>query len=252
MSLLESGCATNVRLLNPDFKYYFFDNEEKRAFVEQEFPFYRKVYDSFLFPIQRYDFFRYLAVYKYGGFYLDLDILLSESLTPLLNCDCVFAFEALTLSRFLRNECGMDWEIGNYAFGATPRHPFIENLIENCIKSQQDLKWVETIIAEIPRPFRSEYYVLCTTGPRMVTRTLAENPALADSISILFPDDVCNEHNWNQFGKYGVHLAYGSWRKHGDYVRRFSARLWRAWLSRSLLKESKKIGKTRHGSKNHI
>ena len=68
--LHNRAMMANIRLLNPDYEYLFFDDEGVRRFIEQESPQHREVFDSFRFPIQRYDFFRYLAVYRYGGFYL--------------------------------------------------------------------------------------------------------------------------------------------------------------------------------------
>jgi inositol phosphorylceramide mannosyltransferase catalytic subunit len=111
---------SNVKLLNPGYEYLFFDDERVRTFIEKEFPQYLEVFDSFPFPIQRYDFFRYLAVYHYGGFYFDLDVLLASSLSDLLESGCVFPFEGLTYSRYLRAQHRMDWQIGNFAFGAAP------------------------------------------------------------------------------------------------------------------------------------
>ena len=88
LPLLAKASAANVRLLNPDFKYLFFDNMQVEEFINTHFPEYRSVFDAFRFPIQRYDFFRYLAVYHFGGFYLDLDVLLSYSLSNLLKSIC--------------------------------------------------------------------------------------------------------------------------------------------------------------------
>ena len=115
----------------------FFDEARVQAFIDQEFPQYRVVFDSFRFPIQRYDFFRYLAVYRHGGFYFDLDVMLASGLSDLLEFGCVFPFEALTLNEFLRNHHNMDWEIGNYAFGAAAGHPFLEAIIENCVRAKR-------------------------------------------------------------------------------------------------------------------
>src|ERR1700676_4828851 len=112
--LRHRAMMANVRLLNPDFEYLFFDDDGVRKFVEQDFPQHRSVFDSFRFPIQRYDFFRYLAVYRYGGFYFDLDVLLASGLSGLLGHGCVFPFEGLTFSYFLRARLRMDWQIGNY------------------------------------------------------------------------------------------------------------------------------------------
>lgn len=107
---------TSVRLLNPDFEYKFFDDQQVKQFVLEKFPQYHSVFESFRFPIQRYDLFRYLAIYHHGGFYFDVDVMLASGLSGLLQHGCVFPFEGLTLSGFLR-ERGMDWEIGNYGFG---------------------------------------------------------------------------------------------------------------------------------------
>src|ERR1700730_2525464 len=124
--LRNRAVMSNIRLLNPDYEYLFFDDGQVEEFVEREFPHYRAVFDSFQYSIQRYDFFRYLAVYRYGGFYFDLDVMLASDLSSLLNSGCVFPFEGLTLSRYLRKHYKMDWEIGNYAFGAAAGHPFLK------------------------------------------------------------------------------------------------------------------------------
>ena len=192
-----------MELLNPDFEYVFFDDTDMDAFVASEFREYSPIYNAFSFRIQRVDFFRYLAIYHFGGFYFDLDVLLSSSLSPLLDLECVFPFEALAMNRFLRERYEMDWEIGNYGFGAAPRHPFVGALIENCVRGQKEPEWVESMMKEVPGPFRSRYYVLCTTGPRMVSRTLAEHLELAHGVSVLFPDDVCDAGNWNLLGDTG-------------------------------------------------
>src|SRR4051812_30946343 len=76
LQLLEKACAANLQLLNPDFDYLFFDNRDVEIFIDNHFPEYRNVFDSFPAKIQKYDFFRYLAVYHYGGYYFDLDVLL--------------------------------------------------------------------------------------------------------------------------------------------------------------------------------
>src|SRR6266446_1187968 len=75
-----------------------------------------------------------------------------------------FPFEGLTLSDFLRNQHKMDWEIGNYAFGAAAGHPFLEAVIENCVRAQKDPSWVKHMMRGLPYFLRAEYYVLNTTG----------------------------------------------------------------------------------------
>lgn len=237
--------AVNMRLLHPDYEYLFFDHESRERFIDREFPQYRSVYDGFRFPIQRYDFFRYLAVFRHGGFYFDLDVLLAESLSGLLEYGCVFPFERLTISTYLRNRRNMDWEVGNYGFGAAAGHPFLRVLIENCIRAQKDSAWVEEMMQGLPPLSREEYCILYSTGPGMVSRTLAENPELAKTVKVLFPEDVCNQENWNRFGDLGVHLMDGAWRRNKGPVRRRVERLWVEWQRNRLLKKSRMLGKAR-------
>jgi hypothetical protein len=244
LSLKQRAMSTNLRLLNPGYEWAFFDDADVERFVDREFPKYRKVFDDFRFPIQRYDFFRYLAAYRLGGFYFDLDVILARPLSDLLSFSCVYPFEGLTHSRLLRGK-GMDWEIGNYAFGSSPGHPFLEAVIENCIKGQRDQRWVSQMMRGAPLFSRAAYYVLYTTGPGVLSRTLVENPALAQDVTVLFPDDVCDTHTWNVFGEYGVHMMEGTWRPEVSAVRRRLAQRIEDWATQRLIKQSRQLGKKR-------
>lgn len=248
LSSMPRAAATNLRLLHPDWEFLFFDDEGVKEFIHRSFPEYQVVFDAFPRPIQRYDFFRYLAVYHYGGFYFDLDVFLWESLAPLLAHPCVFSFEEITLNTDLRERYGMDWEIGNYAFGAVAGHPFLKAVIDNCIRSQQDPNWVKPMLQGIPSIFRRDFYVLNTTGPGLLSRTLAENPELACELTVLFPPDVCDEETWHHFGVFGIHLMEASWRDRGSFLRRRFARLWEERQRRKLMPHSLILGPSRSTS----
>jgi mannosyltransferase OCH1-like enzyme len=245
LPLLSRASVANLRLLNPDYEYLFFDNAQVEMFIDEKFPEYRNVFESFRFPIQRYDFFRYLAVYQFGGLYFDLDVFLASSLDGLLGFNCVFPFEELTMNTSLARDYGMDWEIGNYAFGAAAGHPFISAIIENCVRAQKDPEWAETVMRSIPRIFRDEYHVLYTTGPGLVSRTLAEFPDAASQVKVLFPEDVRDSTCWHRFGEFGVHFQDGSWRSRKGFVLRRLHLLWEAQTRKKLLQESLGRGKSR-------
>ena len=242
LPLLAKAAATNVRMLNPDFEYLFFDDSQVEEFIDAEFPEYRPVFDSFSARIQRYDFFRYLVVYRFGGFYFDTDVFLASSLEDLLGFSCVFPFEHLSIHSFLCEKYGMDWEIGNYAFGAAAGHPFLYAIIKNCVRAQQYPEWMEAMMKSIPRMLRAEYFVLDTTGPGLISRTLAEYPGASDQVKVLFPEDVCDENSWYRFGTYGVHLQVGTWRKRKGVAHRVLHRLWESKTRKLLSKESLKRG----------
>jgi hypothetical protein len=139
----------------------------------------------------------------------------------------------------------MDWELGNYGFGAAPGHPFLQAIIENCVRGQRDPAWVKPMMRGLPLLIRSDYYILYSTGPGLVSRTLAENPSLAKTVRVLFPDDVCDLDNWSLFGDLGVHLMDGAWRKKKGSVRRRLERIVVDWKRSKLLKQSLLLGKTR-------
>lgn len=237
--------ATNLKLLHPEWEHVYFDDADVQRFIGVEFPQYQAVFDQFPYKIQKFDFFRYLAVYRHGGFYFDLDVFLSEKLDPLLQHRCVFPFEEITLNRHLRTQYGLDWEIGNYGFGAVAGDTFLEAVIENCVRAQKDRDWVRPMLKGIPRMFLNEFEVLNTTGPGLLSRTLAENRAAAQSVTVLFPSDVCNDAHWHQFGAFGIHLMEGSWRSKGNFLWRRLANLWESRARNQVLKESRARGPKR-------
>lgn len=247
LPLLYKAGLASASLLNPDFEHELFDREKMEAFLKDEPASHRRAMESFRFPIQRFDFFRYLAVYRLGGIYMDLDVILARSLKPLLSCGCVFPFEELTLSSYLREAYGMDWDLGNYAFGAEAGHPFIKAIIENCLRAQEDPPWAGSMMRGIPRAFRKQFFVVNTTGPGLVSRTLAENVELQRSVAVLFPDDVCDEKTWHRFGDYGLHMMNASWRKRGSFLYTRLSRLWESRRRRTLLRRSKSLGPSRPG-----
>jgi hypothetical protein len=245
LPLRAKAAVSGLRALNPDFEYLFFDDAQVVAFIDREFPQYRSIFDSFRFAIQKYDFFRYLAVFRLGGFYFDTDVFFAAGLSELLTHSCVFPFEELTLSRYLRREHQMDWEIGNYAFGAAEGHPFLDVVIQNCVRAQREAGWVKPMMSGIPGLFHSEFYVLNTTGPGLLSRTLAQHPDAAQQVTVLFPEDVCDARTWHQFGHFGIHAMEGSWRTKGNYFRRRLANLWEARARNRGLVESRIAGKAR-------
>ena len=176
---------------------------------------------------------------------IDLDVLLAQSISPLLDHTCVLSFEELTVNQFLRRNYGMDWEVANYGFGAAPQNAFIGSLIENCVRFLNEPSWGYQMMQGVPGAFQELLIVPCTTGPGMVSRTLAENPHLAKDVTILFPEDVCDERTWHQFGNFGVHLQQGAWRSRHGYVRRRLANLWESRMRRRLHRESRAHGKSR-------
>jgi inositol phosphorylceramide mannosyltransferase catalytic subunit len=213
--------------------------------LNEHYPDYLSVFHAFRYPIQRIDFFRYLAIYKLGGFYFDLDVFLASSLDDLLDNSCVFPFEELTVNSFFQQEYGLDWEIGNYAFGAAPGHPYLNSIIQNCIRAQNEPDWANQMLRSLPRMLHDRYYVLSTTGPGLITRTLAEHPNAAAQVTVLFPENVCDPKTWHRFGTHGVHMMEGSWVSRKGIIYKLYTRAWDMWMIKKVLKEGMKRGTSR-------
>ena len=52
LPLLHRAVVANIRLLNPEFEYRFFDDDDVVRFFDTEFPEYRRLFNSFKFRIQ--------------------------------------------------------------------------------------------------------------------------------------------------------------------------------------------------------
>jgi len=245
LSPIERAAQRNLQLLHPEWEYQFYDDDKIIDFVRKNFPDLFSVFVGFPRAIQRVDLFRYLVVYKFGGFYFDLDVFFSEPIDEVTPYSAVFPFEELTISRYLRDEMGIDWEIGNYGFGASANHPFLGAIIDNCVKAQTVSGWSDKMLHEVPSLWRKDYEVLYTTGPGLVTRTLAENAKFDSTVHVLFPDDVCSERNQHQFGRFGVHQMAASWRVKGGLFKRKLALMWESRRRATQLVSSRRLGGTR-------
>jgi inositol phosphorylceramide mannosyltransferase catalytic subunit len=246
LPMVARASAASIQALNPEFEYLFFDDAAVERFVDTHFSEYRPLFDSFPYRIQKYDFFRYLAVYHHGGFYFDLDIFLARRLHDLCeNHSCVLPFEELSIHGFLSDNYGMDWEVGNYAFGAAAGHPFLRAVIDNCVRAQREPHWPAAMWMRFPRLFREEFYVLDTTGPGLVSRTLAEFSGAHSEVHVLFPPDVCDERHWHHFGDYGVHMQEGSWRAGKSLWRRKLGSLWEGRLRQGCMEAARRRGPIR-------
>jgi len=57
----------NIRQLNPEWNYVFFNDDDIVDFIKEKMPEYYTVFVNMKHKIQQIDFFRYLAVYYYGN-----------------------------------------------------------------------------------------------------------------------------------------------------------------------------------------
>lgn len=194
----------SIKKNNPDFKYLFFTDVDIDYFIKKYYPQYYDTYLKLPIIIQKIDFFRYIAVYHYGGFYFDLDITGLEPIKELLHYDCIFPVDQNISHKKcewerLKEYCdkGQYFLLGQYAFGAKPKNKFIKKLIDS-IGSNIDI-YIKN------KDEKSLSYVYKSTGPDFVTDIYMDYND-KKNIHIL-------HYNMAQyFGKYAKHNHYGTWK----------------------------------------
>jgi len=193
----------SVKINNPDYQYLFFTDDDIENFFKLYYPQYLNTYLNLPIIIQRIDFFRYVAVYHYGGFYLDLDMSVIKNFDTLLNYSCIFPVDEYLDTRFCKYSRYKDFcnnkqgfLLGQYAFAASPKHPFIKLLIEKIHNNLN--KYIKNV------NFESEDYIYKSTGPDFVTNIYMNYNN--NSIKIL---DVGRRQ---YFGDYAKHNYFGTWK----------------------------------------
>ncbi len=113
--------SNSCQTLHPNYEYRFWTDEDGRRLIEQEFPCLLSTYDSYPYDIQRADVIRLIALYVYGGIYLDFDIVCLKSLDQLRAYNFV-------LPRTMPVGLSNDFII------AEPRHPFLFQVLNDLPK----------------------------------------------------------------------------------------------------------------------
>ena len=188
--------SDKIKNLHPDFEYKFFTDKDIELFIKENYFEYYNLFNNFKYPIQKFDFFRYLAVYHYGGFYLDMDMDMYINFEELCKYNCIFPQEFKQNTDFYLQNNGMKFLLGNYAFAASKKNKFLKYCIDNIVN--------DSIFPNIDN-FAKEKYVYYKTGPVLVSASYMEY-INTKFIHILEDEkDEC-------FGIYGQHLHMGSWK----------------------------------------
>lgn len=188
-----------VRGLNPDYKYIFFDDVGVDEFVKQKFPEYWDFFSRLADRIEQIDVFRYLAIYNYGGFYLDMDMDLRSSLDTLCNNSCVFSVEKEASDPILMR-LGCNKLLANFMFGACIGNGFIKHIID-CIVQGKLFKGLSNGESKCLSGFQRVFY---TAGPVAVTYAYQIYP-IKNLVTVMnLPDG---------FKKYAVHQYLGTWKR---------------------------------------
>jgi len=126
-----------LKKLHPDYNYKFFTDSDISQFLKDNYEEYLKTYDKLPLKIQQIDFFRYIAIYHFGGIYLDLDMECKKNMNSMLTHNSVFPVDEYInhingkkprYAGFYNDK--QNFLVGQYAFAAEPKNKFIKSLID--------------------------------------------------------------------------------------------------------------------------
>lgn len=196
------------RKMNPDWHYILWNEANSTQLLATFYPQLLEKFMAFKRPIQRVDFFKWVALYHFGGLFCDFDCV---PLRPLSQHPEIYKIAKRDDKLDKHGQEGrMDllivpasWWAGNALIFTTPGHPAVNMVID--AMSPLD-----------PWPFRSHNSVIavfCTTGPWLVNRTLRQCRSQTD---LLFDERLL----WHVPGGpastshapfFVKHLGHGSW-----------------------------------------
>lgn len=190
----------------PDWEHRFHLDQDCRDLIAHATPHLLPTYEGYPHPVQRVDMWRMVAVRAFGGFYLDLDMVVHKPLDDLLTLGCVFAEEKTMDDSSLKSHghrSGDNVRIANYMFGAIPHHRFIDTALAR-------------MEAHADQPIRCHADILESTGPGLITQAYHDFSGDEHERVILLPNSnvacpLCHTPSC-QFGDYASHLHMGSWR----------------------------------------
>jgi len=194
----------SIKNKNPNYEYLFFKDGQIDEFLKNNYPHYYETFQRLPMNIQKMDFFRYVALYHFGGFYFDLDITALEPLDELLDNDCVFPIDEIIhknmcstkrFNNFCRNR--LEFLLGQYGFACSQKNKFVKVLVDG-IHNNIDT-YVKNYVAN------SEDYVYITTGPDYVTNMYMTYKNKDDITILHYPKR-------QYFGKYARHTFAGTWK----------------------------------------
>jgi len=236
-----------VKKYNKNMKHYLYDDQDCDNFVKNKFPEYYYFYQQLQLPVQKADLWRYLIIYYYGGYYLDIDCVCVKSFSSvvpsvsknknkkknllIIEIENPVPFKPIT--GFPRNP-----QYAQYWFGATPRHPVILDVIEQVIKNiSNNSKRSKS------KNFSNDNVTLFLTGPVPWTDAIQKTiksksdtiykiqPNRYDIISVGIDTQLIHQYKNTPV----IHKAAGSWRSSCESNNNFIIKLFLVLLVITLI-----------------
>ncbi|XP_045161762.2 uncharacterized protein LOC123526584 [Mercenaria mercenaria] len=115
---------------HPNYSYVLWNKTSIDNLIDKKYPFLKKIYHSYGHWVRRADVARYLVLYHYGGWYVDLDVACIQSVPTLEH-------EAKMLNKTVILRETEPVGFSNDFIGITERHPFLYSVLTSLDKSNR-------------------------------------------------------------------------------------------------------------------
>ncbi len=206
-----SSISQSWKEKQPEWEYRFWNKQAVEQFLESDFQEYRPLYDSFPYDVQRWDFVRYLILYRLGGLYADMDYECVESLDPLLwNHSCCMGLEPE--KNAIRNQ--KPFIIGNALMASVPGHDFLHCIIKDIAASGlQNYEHKATQVIETTGPFMLNRVYEACERKEDITLLPAElvAPLTMHEVGMILRGQETQEIEDKVEKAFAIHYFLGSW-----------------------------------------
>lgn len=113
-----------------NYTHHLWNETAVDSLIQREYAELYGLYKSYRSWIQRADVSRYVVLYHYGGWYVDIDIGCNKGIHEI-------AEEAYRLRKHVVLRHTIPVGTSNDIFGITPRHPFLKSVLDNLYKANR-------------------------------------------------------------------------------------------------------------------
>lgn len=111
---------------NPTWEYRYYDDDDCSTFVKEYFPDLYKMFSSIKVPFARADFWRFLALYEFGGVYADIDTFCVNPLDDWLDINKDF----ISAENYI---IGLGYNIEDWFFANSTKNIVSKNIVDYMI-----------------------------------------------------------------------------------------------------------------------
>jgi len=147
----------SIKKHNPNHNVYFYDDIACNEFFAREFPpDYQNTFKKIKHGAHKADFFRYCIIYKYGGYYIDMDNIIKTDVSDITNnCSMVTCLITGRAKQYRNDNLYSGKHIHQGLLASAPKSKIIQKLIEHMI---QNPKPVETSYAPLAYHMYVRYF----------------------------------------------------------------------------------------------